>query len=62
MIVSFFLLFLPVAFDQEMSKEEIEERERLTQQVLELQNTLDGKLIVYSFLIYAFELIIDTNH
>ncbi|XP_053207006.1 short coiled-coil protein-like [Panonychus citri] len=29
------------SFDQEMSKEEIEERERLIQQVLELQNTLD---------------------
>ncbi|XP_015788475.1 short coiled-coil protein isoform X2 [Tetranychus urticae] len=29
------------SFDPEMNKEEIEERERLIQQVLELQNTLD---------------------
>jgi len=36
-------LFFCVALDPDVSPDEIKEKESLIQQVLELQNTLDGK-------------------
>lgn len=36
-------MYLFVGFDPDISSDEIEEKSRLITQVLELQNTLDGK-------------------
>jgi len=39
---------LLIGLDPDMSPDELEEKARLITQVLELQNTLDGKLCIYN--------------
>lgn len=42
-------MYLFVGFDPDISSDEIEEKSRLITQVLELQNTLDGKYCIRQF-------------
>lgn len=45
-----FYSYLSIGLDPDMSPDELEEKARLITQVLELQNTLDGKFIVHEII------------